>query len=468
MKATIIQLLNSQLDFTPTKDQKTALSKLADFLMSGNPDLGFILKGYAGTGKTSLIGDLVKSLKKLERIVVLLAPTGRAAKVLSRHSGQPAYTIHRQIYYGAQGDDFIFTKGKNNYRNALFIIDEASMISLDLGRGATTSLLDDLISYVYSGHNCKIIFTGDTAQLPPVGATQSPALDKNTLERIYPLEFRETELKEVVRQEEDSGILINATAIRKKITEGDHSPIQLDASFKDSRAITGLELQDELENCINRYGIENVAVICRSNKRANIFNQEIRNRVLWYEEQINPHDLLMVVKNNYFWLDKQSKAGFIANGDIIEIKQILKYEDLYGFHFVDAIVRFVDNPVEPEFTCKLMLETLQTESPALPREKLVELYYEIEKDFPHISNKRKRQQMIMKTPHFNALQVKFSYALTCHKAQGGQWDAVFIDQGYLTEEMINTEYLRWLYTAVTRGTEQLYFLNFSPIFLKNT
>lgn len=399
-----------------------------------------------------------------------MAPTGRAAKVLSKHSNKAAYTIHKQIYYQNEKEGALsFTKGKNNYHNAIFIIDEASMVNSDDGLSSAfldnASLLDDLISYVYSGVNCKLIFIGDSAQLPPVGTNESPALNKDKLERNYPLSFILSELKEVVRQEQDSGILFNATKIRNQIRKESGFELLLDTHFPDAPAITGMELQDELESSISKHGIENVIIICRSNKRANIFNQEVRSRILWMEENICPHDLLMVVKNNYFWLDKKSKVGFIANGDILEVKQILKHEYIYGFDFVDAVVRFVDNDDEPEFTCKLLLETLTVESAALPRERLKTLFYEIEKDFYNISSKRKRQDLIMKTPHFNALQVKFSYALTCHKAQGGQWPVAFIDQGYLTDEMLNKEYLRWLYTAITRGTEKVYFLNFNEQFL---
>ncbi len=471
IKATVVQLLKTELGFIPTKDQEKAISRLSDFILSPNDDAAFILKGYAGTGKTSLIGALVKSLSVLKRNVVLMAPTGRAAKVLGKHSNKIAYTIHKQIYYQNEKEGSLnFTKGKNNYRNTLFIIDEASMVNSDSGLSSAfldnASLLDDLIAYVYSGVNCRLIFIGDSAQLPPVGTIESPALNKKELEKNYPLHFTISELKEVVRQEEYSGILANATAIRKRITSNKLT-FTLDSSYSDSQAITGMELQDVLESTIGKYGIENVILICRSNKRTNIFNQEIRNRILWYEERINPHDLLMVVKNNYFWIDKKSKSGFIANGDILEVKQILRHEHIYGFDFVDAIVKFVDNETEPEFTCKLMLETLTVESASLPREKLKTLYYEIEKDFYNISSSRKRQELILKTPHFNALQVKFSYALTCHKAQGGQWKVAIIDQGYLTDEMLNVEYLRWLYTAITRGTEKVYFLNFNEQFLIN-
>lgn len=462
--------MNNELGFNPTSDQKKAISKLSDFLLSNNSEAGFILKGYAGTGKTSLIGALVKSLTALKRNVVLMAPTGRAAKVLSKHSNKTAYTIHKQIYYQNEKEGALsFTKGKNNFHNAIFIIDEASMVNSDDGLNSAfldnASLLDDLISYVYSGVNCKLIFIGDSAQLPPVGTNESPALNKDKLERNYPLSFILSELKEVVRQEQDSGILFNATKIRNQIRKESDFELLLDTQFTDAPAITGIELQDELESSISKYGVENVIIICRSNKRANIFNQEVRSRILWMEENICPHDLLMVVKNNYFWLDKKSKAGFIANGDILEVKQILKHEYIYGFDFVDAVVRFVDNDDEPEFTCKLLLETLTVENATLPRERLKTLFYEIEKDFYNISSKRKRQDLIMKTPHFNALQVKFSYALTCHKAQGGQWPVAFIDQGYLTEEMLNKDYLRWLYTAITRGTEKIYFLNFNEKFL---
>lgn len=453
----------------PTADQNNAIQKLERFILQPNSQEGFILLGYAGTGKTSLIGALVKSLVQVKMKSVLLAPTGRAAKVLANYSKKEALTIHKKIYFQEdKGGGIRFSLGKNMHTNTLFIVDEASMVSSDAGISengfSQRDLLHDLIRYVYNGKNCQLIFVGDYAQLPPVGLGVSPALNADNLDVNYHIPFQSIELKEVVRQEKESGILFNATHLRKQIEKNERFDLKINYNFPDTYRITGLELQDELESCVSKFGIEGTMIVCRSNKRANLFNQQIRNRILWREEELSAGDLLMIVKNNYFWLDEKSKMGFIANGDIVEVLRVSRYEELYGFRFADVTLRFVDNDSEPEFECKILLETIDVEAPNLPRNRMKELFMAIEEDFPEISNRRKRIDLVMKTPHMNALQVKFAYAVTCHKAQGGQWPAVFVDQGYLTEEMLDKEYMRWLYTAVTRATERLYFVNFNKTF----
>ncbi len=467
------EILIQELGHQPTNDQFKAIRKLARFVGNPNSQEGFILKGYAGTGKTSVIGAMVKALVKVRMKSVLLAPTGRAAKVLSQYSSKPALTIHKKIYFQKdQSGQIGFVLGKNLHTNTIFIVDEASMISSDSGMGKSSleqrNLLEDLLQYVYTGENCKLIFVGDHAQLPPVGLVTSPALNPEYLEREFYMPFEMYELKEVVRQSIESGILENATEIRRQVEVAKEFQLSIKTDFPDTYRISGMELQDELEQNISQYGIDQCMVVCRSNKRANLFNQQIRNRILWFEDELAAGDLLMVVKNNYHWLDEKSNMGFIANGDIVELLKVNRYEELYGFRFADAVVRFVDSPIEQEFECKIMLESIMTEGPSLTRDRLKELFYAIEGDFMDVSGRRKRIELIMKTPHFNALQVKFAYAVTCHKAQGGQWPVVFIDQGYLTEDMLDKEYMRWLYTAITRATEKLYFVNFSDVFFQES
>ena len=356
------------------------------------------------------------------------------------------------------------------HKNTIFIVDEASMIS---GVGYSRDyieqkdILEDMLRYVYNGENNKLVVVGDTAQLPPVGMELSPALDAKYIEETYGLHVIDLEMTEVVRQEKESGILKNATDLRERIAKNDFS-LLLDDNFEDVEFITGLELQDKLDEAIGRGGVEETLVVCRSNKRANLFNQQVRHRILWMEDELSAGDLLMVVKNNYHWLDAKSKQGFIANGDIIEVRKVVRYEELYGTRFADIEAVFVDSPDEQVIECKVMLEAISVESASMPREFLKKLFYEIELDFQDIASKRKRYSLIMKTPHFNALQVKFSYSVTCHKAQGGQWENVFIDQGFLTEEMINMELLRWMYTAITRSKSKLYFVNFSDSFKYST
>lgn len=463
------QLIES-FPFEPTSGQASAIEDLNDFIKHKGTNAVFILKGYAGTGKTTLISSVINWLPNITLNSVLIAPTGRAAKVLSSYSKKPASTIHKQIYYQGNKDGRIhFTLQKNKQANTIFVVDEASMIGDTGGLGGSfaardKTLLDDLFDYVFSGYNCKIILLGDTAQLPPVGGTDSPALQKDYISSRYPVTVWEQELKEVTRQSEGSGILFNATLLRKILLQNEEfTPhFQLD-DFEDIKRLTGYEIEEELSSSYSNFGIENTVVICRSNKQANNFNKYIKFNVLWQEEELNAGDLLMVVRNNYFWIDDE-KIGFIANGDMVEITRVVNYEEKFGFRFANVSLQLSDYKDGIEFEVKILLDTLTAETPALSREDGNRLYEEVQNSYIEIRDKRKRQKAIKEDPYFNALQVKFGYAITCHKSQGGQWDNVFVDQGYLTEEMIDREYIRWLYTAITRAKSNLYLTNFHPRF----
>jgi len=469
------QSLLAHFGFKPTKNQQKVIGELTDFTFSTTPKSAFVLKGYAGTGKTSIIGALVKTLPDFNFSSVLLAPTGRAAKVLSNYSGKPAFTIHKMIYQLKSGGDGYtrFVLKENKFENTLFLVDEASMIGdgsglTNAGWGETKSLLDDLLSYVFAGKNCKLILIGDTAQLPPVGTDLSPALDEDFMCKSYFLNLSFFELNEVVRQKKTSGILKLATSLRNKIEQENYQLplLQLKESIADVKIITGLELEDAINDAYGKYGEESSMVICRSNKRANLFNLQIRSRIKWLEDEIASGDFMMVVKNNYFWLDDSSKAGFIANGDIVEILKIRGEEEQYGFRFATVTVRMIDYPNEPDIEVKILLESILSDSSSLPSARFRELYDAISEEYCYEPNRKKRNELIRKNPYYQALQVKFANAVTCHKSQGGQWDVVFVEQGYLTEEMINMEYLRWLYTAVTRAKKILYLVNFNEEFFE--
>lgn len=468
IQSEIIKNLGKQ----PTPGQEVLTGKLADFITESGLDAVFLLRGYAGTGKTSLVSSLVKTLAKFKFNSVLLAPTGRAAKVLTTYTGRIAYTIHKNIYRQQSSSDGFgrFVLNKNLCKDTFFIVDEASMISNATAEGSifgSGRLLEDLIEYVYMGNSCKLILVGDTAQLPPVGLDVSPALSAGELE-LYDREVYEHELTEVVRQDKNSGILYNATFLRNLITEGEDYFGYFNIEYKqfdDIRRLSGADLIEEITTCYDRYGLIETIVVTRSNKRANKFNEGIRSSILYKEAEISVGDLIMVVKNNYFWLEENEKIDFIANGDIAQIISIYKYEELYGFKFANVSLRLLDYP-DIEFDCKIILDTLAIESASLTSEQNRKLFEAVAEDYVEIRNKKKRWEEIRKNPYFNALQVKFAYAVTCHKAQGGQWSAVFIDQGYLTEEMINTEFLRWLYTAFTRPTEKLYLVNFNKEFFE--
>ncbi len=461
------KLLIQQFPFETTPGQQQLLTKLSAFITGKNAAHIFVIKGYAGTGKTTIVRALVQSLPALNAKTVLLAPTGRAAKVLSSYTGKPAFTIHKKIYFRKPITDggFGFILQPNLHTNTVFIVDEASMISGSSSLTGGSSLLDDVISYVFNGTNCKLILIGDTAQLPPVGMDVSPALDIEFLKASYYFQIDWLELTDVVRQTKDSGILTNATDIRNQIKSAKNTvPHFSVAGFKDIVRLGGDELEDALNDAYNKYGAEDAMVICRSNKRANIFNQQIRARIRWQENELSAGDYLMVVKNNYFWLSPESKAGFIANGDIIKLTSVGTIQEMHGFRFADVRMRMIDYPDEPELETRLLLDTIMSEVPALSQADNKKLYESVQQDYADIADRRLRLKKVKEDAFFNALQVKFAYAITCHKAQGGQWPCVFVEQGYLTDEMVNTEYLRWLYTAVSRATEKLYLVNFNKNF----
>jgi len=461
----------SQFPFTPTTSQLSLINKLSQFLLQPNDNSLFVLKGYAGTGKTSLVSLFVNNLYKLNKKAVLLAPTGRAAKVFSGYSGKKAFTIHKKIYLlttSSDGNNNLILS-ENKHQDTVFFVDEASMIpdnisTPDLGLFSNRSLLNDLISYVYNGKRNTLILIGDTAQLPPVGMDESPALNIEYLKSSFQLDVKTLEMKEVVRQSMQSGILANATNLRTKLNDEEYKlTIKLDR-FPDLEHITGSELEDVLNSAYSNSGKEETIIITRSNKRANVFNQEIRNRILYMENEISSGDQLMIVKNNYFWIDKDSQPGFLANGDIIQIQRIEKYEDFYGFRFADVSVKLLDYPEEKEITVKILLDTLMSDGPSLSQKENQQLFEEVLKDYEDIPSRRVQIEHVKINPFYNSLQVKFAYALTCHKTQGGQWETVFIDQGYLPEAHINKEYYRWLYTAFTRATKKLYLVNFHEQF----
>ncbi len=464
------ELLKEDFPFELTLKQDIVLQKLSHFVLNGTKDSLFLLKGYAGTGKTTLVGTLVKNLWKAKLSAILLAPTGRAAKVISNYSGMQAQTIHRNIYYPKKDKTggLAFQLKQNKSRNTIFIVDEASMIPdtpSDSKLFENGSLLDDLMMYVYSGHNCKILFIGDTAQLPPVKLEVSPALNPDNLSMGFNKDVTQIELDEVVRQAENSGILMNATRLRESLNDGFYDSFQFEISgYPDIvRFLDGHEIIEALNDAYSSSGHEESVIILRSNKRANVYNQQIRSRILFQEEELSAGDYLMVVKNNYFWLDSKSEAGFIANGDIVKVLEIYSIKELYDFRFAEVKVSMVDYPNQKPFETVLLLNTLTSETPSLSYEESNKLYQEVMKDFAEEKSKYKKFLKVKNNKYFNSLQVKFSYAVTCHKSQGGQWDKVFIEQPYLPEG-INRDYLRWLYTAVTRAKKKLYLIGFKNDF----
>ncbi|HSI89753.1 MAG TPA: AAA family ATPase [Adhaeribacter sp.] len=448
----------------PTTDQARLFKMLDKFLLNKDEEKDVLmLKGFAGTGKTTVVGALVKILNRFGYKYVLLAPTGRAAKVMSQYSGRQASTIHKKIYRqtaNPYSEGLSFTRQPNKLTDTVFIVDEASMLS-DENVFGENGLLRDLMSYVFEKKNNKLLLVGDTAQLPPVGQALSPSLDAGYLRTNFRCNVHEIELKQVMRQAEASGILMNATNLRDQLGQEKPSLKLQTRSYRDIFAMTGEKLEDGLRYAYDKFGIDNTTVICRSNKNANMYNQHIRRQIFFSEDEIGAGDHLMIVKNNYFWLPKDSEIGFMANGDFVEITKMIRFEEMYGFRFADVRLRFIDNPNEEEIEVKIMLDTLYTEAPALPAEQNKALYAEVLKDYSDLGTKKERSQQMKKNPYLNALQVKFAYALTCHKAQGGQWQAVFVDHGYLKDEMITPDFTRWLYTAVTRSSEELYLVNFS-------
>nr|WP_068892676.1 AAA family ATPase [Pedobacter panaciterrae] len=464
-KATLIA---QSYQFTPTEEQFIFCSEMASFLSRQLDGQCFILRGYAGTGKTTSVAALVKALPKFTLRSVLLAPTGRAAKVMSNYTGRKALTIHKKIYRKktAVSTDMSFQLAPNLAEHTLFIVDEASMIADEWNTQTGSSFLKDLMEFVYNGKNCAVVFVGDTAQLPPVGSIDSPALNKEYVASNFGMRVTAVELKEVVRQEKKSGILANATMLRRLINDdGEKEKVELPKfitkNYKDIFRMTGVKFVEGLEYAYNKFGIENSLVVCRSNKSANIYNQQIRSRLLYREEELTGGDQIMVVRNNYFWLPENESTAFIANGDMARIRRVRGIEERYGFRFCEVQLEFLDFPDAGEITCKVILDTLTAETPNLSYEQSNKLFEGLNLDYDHISNKRDRFNKIKDDPYYNALQIKFAYAVTCHKAQGGQWDAVFVDQGYLTEEMIDMDFLRWLYTGVTRAKKELFLVNFA-------
>lgn len=486
--------IRDNFGFTPTEEQAEAIDMIGKFLMSRHGMELFLLRGYAGTGKTTLVSALVKTLVQLDQPVVLMAPTGRAAKVFSSYAEQPAYTIHKRIYRQKSiTDTDSFSLNVNLSKHTLFIVDEASMIAndgLSSSVFGTGRLLDDLIQYVYSGEGCRLMLLGDTAQLPPVGEEESPALMSSLLES-YGLQVYEKTLTQVMRQLSESGILYNATAIRYRLTAMQHG-IDPDASLlcsapssplygdivptPDVTPISGADLIDSLETSYSRWGADDCMIICRSNKRANIYNQGIRNRILYREDELCSGDRIMIVKNNYYWVEQEMRAllkemkeqgqtgiptlplSFIANGDIAIVRRVRRTREVYGFRFADVLLRFPDYD-DYEMETTVLLDTLQSESPSLTKEESERLFQSVMEDYNHLATKKERYQQLRLDPHFNALQIKYAYAVTCHKAQGGQWGCIYLDQGYLPPDLSPIDYHRWLYTAFTRSTEQVYLVN---------
>ena len=466
------KLLLKDLGFEAKPKQDIALQQLAAFVVDGVDDSLYLLKGFAGTGKTTIISALVKNLGKIQKSGVLMAPTGRAAKVISNYSGREAFTIHKKIYFPRKksGGSVDFVLQPNKHRNTVFIVDESSMIpdvNNDSKNAHATSLLDDLIEYVYSGSNCQLILMGDTAQLPPVKLDVSPALEEQKLQSNYYKEVSFIELDEVVRQSDESDILLNATLIREALREEfyDSFSFKLTAQKDVIRLIDGDEIMGAIEDSYRNLGYEDTAIIVRSNKRANQYNQQIRSRILFQDDEIASGDYLMVVKNNYFWVKPNSEAGFVANGDIIKVLEIFGIKELYGFRFAEIKAQMVDYPNMAPIETVVLLDTLTSQSPSLTYEESNTLYQEVMKDYEDETSKYKKFLKVKGNKFFNALQVKFSYAMTCHKSQGGQWHTVFIEQPYLPNGM-DRDYLRWLYTAVTRAQVKLYLIGFKDDFFQ--
>lgn len=469
----IKELIEKQFAYQPTTDQESAINHLSAFHTSNKINPLYILKGYAGTGKTSLVSAYINVAKTLNNSFALLAPTGRAAKVLSHYTGFQAHTIHRYIYqiFTSPDGNYRLTLVKNRLKNAIFLVDEASMINDGIQAEdalfSTRNLLEDLLQFVFEGENNKLILVGDTAQLPPVGLDISPALNLKYVKSIRNVSAFAFEMKEVMRQSYDSGVLATATILREKIHGQKASPpFFSEKTFKQDiiRIETGYDLEELLQNTFSHDDVNKGIVVCRTNKRANMFNQQIRNRILQRESRIEGGDVMMVVRNNYYWLEEQSKAGFIANGDMIQIIRLIQLEEKFGFVFADAEIELLDFPDEKEYSVKLLLDTIDSETAGLPEPERQRLWKEMEQEYGHIPQRRKRNDAIQKDPYFNALHIKFAYAMTCHKTQGGQWPEVIVDQGYVNDKILNIEYLRWLYTAITRSTDKLYLVNFNPDF----
>lgn len=464
-----VEKIRENFPFAFTNDQTFALDKIVDFLFSGNGEEVFLLKGYAGTGKSSLIGSLVRTMNEFQQKTVLLAPTGRAAKVFSGYAAQQAFTIHKKIYRQQKfGEETAhFSLSDNLHKHTLFIVDEASMISnesSDFSIFGTGRLLDDLIEYVYSAEGCRMMLIGDNAQLPPVKQENSPALDREMLQS-YSLQVQESTLTEIVRQAEESGILTNATGLRDALrfqATHDYPRLQVNG-FADVVRITGMELIDEISDAYRRDGMEETIVISRSNKRVNAYNNGVRSRVLYREEELSSGDILMITKNNYFWAKEFEYLDFLANGEFVEVQRVRAEEEMYGFRFCNVTLYHRDYDIE--FEAKINLDVLHTEVPGLTREQSDQLFNNAMEDYMHIPTKRSRYKEVKSNPYFNALQVKYGYAVTCHKAQGGEWKNVFLDLGYIQKANLGDNFYRWLYTSITRSTKKLYLVNLPDDFV---
>lgn len=496
----IADRLIKNFPWSPTGQQLEALALLARFIEGRTQVDSFVLKGYAGTGKTTIISTLVQSLSSLQIQTVLLAPTGRAAKVMSQYSGKKAQTIHKKIYRKKQSvsPEMSFELAPNFHEHTLFIVDESSMISNESTGFQRKSLLEELIQYVRQGKSCRLLFVGDTAQLPPIGLPDSPALDPTVLESSFGLHTLSYELREVVRQAQDSGILYNATRIREQIhllsetpdprnepqaqphkpqtplgetrTALSPAPVLRTKGFNDFYRMNGDQLIEGLNYAYGKFGMENTLVICRSNKSANLYNQHIRHQILFREEELSGGDYIMVVRNNYYWLSQEDPEtnSFIANGDMAQVRRVRNIHEQYGFRFADVTLEFSDMEEAEAITCRVLLDTLHSDTPNLSSEDHRLLYDRILEDYADETISIREQQARLKAdPYYNALQIKFSMAITCHKAQGGQWEAIFVDQGFLKDEQVDREFLQWLYTAITRATKELYMVNFHPFFFQS-
>ena len=466
----IARQIYEKISFETTFSQKKVVEMLSDYLSEPKTEQIFVLNGYAGTGKTTLLAAVVEVLDAMQVPTVLLAPTGRAAKVLSRYCHREALTIHKRIYRERTTADYEshFSLDVNKERGAVFIVDEASMLADATSEGqifGSGSLLDDLIKYIRSGRDCRLILVGDNAQLPPVGSAFSPALDEGVMRGYGDVVY--ASMDDVVRQQAESGILFNATMLRCMLENGIYEVPQLDMSFADVESISGGEVMEKVQECYDRYGRDETIIITRSNRRANRYNEGVRRYNLSAEEAIESGDCLMVVKNNYYYTEREKECpmSFAANGDVVQLRKIYRFEDFYGFHFADALLSFPDYD-DFELRCRILLDTISSESPSLTREESRRLLQEVEQDYLDIKSRIKRLKEIRENPHFNAVQVKFAYAITCHKAQGGQWKAVFVDRALFGDEEMTADMLRWLYTAFTRATERLYLVNFDERFFE--
>ncbi len=466
MNVRFSEMLQRTFPFEPTGGQRRFFEVAERFLNSTHPRPVLLLKGYAGTGKTTLVSTLVQALPHFSRKYVLMAPTGRAAKVMSKYSGKMAFTIHKRIYR-QRAEEGTFEVQRSRMEQTVGIVDEASMIYEEKGFG-TQGLLSDLFTYFFHRFaSNRLILIGDAAQLPPVGQDLSPALSREYLETAMNAEVYEVELREVMRQEADSGILINATSLRNTLGQEHKQPHFVTGGFRDIFRMTGERLEEGLRYCYDTFGIENTIIICRSNKMANRYNQYIRHRIHFYENELEAGEILMIVRNNYLYTPNE-KGGFVANGDFAEVMKIVTFEEMHGIRYATLMLRLVDYPNMEPFEARVMLDTLYEDGPSLSREKEEKLYESVSADYADIPSRAKRREMIKKDPYLNALQVKFAYALTCHKSQGGQWNAVFVDQGFLKEEQyLQESYVRWLYTAVTRATDQLFLVNFHQSFFES-